>query len=85
MNCLYILEINPLSVALFAIIFSHSEGCLFLLFTVSFVVQNILSLIRTHLFIFVFSLHYSQRWIKENLAVIYVKECSAYVLLLRVS
>ena len=27
-SCLYIFEINSLSVALFAIIFSHSEGCL---------------------------------------------------------
>ena len=36
MSCLYILEINPLSVASFAIIFSHSEGCLFTLFIVSF-------------------------------------------------
>ena len=39
MSCLYILEINPLSVLLFAIIFSHSEGCLFILFIVSFAVQ----------------------------------------------
>ena len=31
MNCLYILEINPLSEVSFAIIFSHSEGCLFTL------------------------------------------------------
>ena len=31
MNCLYTLEINPLSVVSFAIIFSHSEGCLFTL------------------------------------------------------
>ena len=38
-TCLYILEINPLSVASFAIIFSHSEGCLFTLFIVSFAVQ----------------------------------------------
>ena len=30
-SCLYILEINPLSVVLFAIIFSHSESCLFTL------------------------------------------------------
>ena len=30
MSCLYILEINPLSVASFANIFSHSEGCLFI-------------------------------------------------------
>ena len=28
MSCFYILEINPLSVVSFAIIFSHSEGCL---------------------------------------------------------
>ena len=54
MSCLYILEINPLSIALFANIFSHSEGCLFVLFMVSFAVQKLLSLIRPHLFIFVF-------------------------------
>ena len=30
-SCLYIFEINSLSVALFAIIFSHSKGCLFTL------------------------------------------------------
>ena len=54
MNCLYILEINPLSVALFAIIFSHSESCLLKLFVVSFAVQKLLSLIRSHLFIFAF-------------------------------
>jgi len=28
-SCLYIFEVNSLSVASFAIIFSHSEGCLF--------------------------------------------------------
>ena len=33
-SCLYILEINPLSVVSFPIIFSHSEGCLFTLFIV---------------------------------------------------
>ena len=54
MSCLYILEINPLSVASFANIFSHFEGCLFVLFMVSFVVQKLLSLIKSHLFIFVF-------------------------------
>ena len=36
MSCLYIWEINPLSVVSFAIIFSHSEGCLFTLLIVSF-------------------------------------------------
>ena len=54
MSCLYILEINPLSVVSFATIFSHSQGCLFTLLIVSFTVQNLLSLIRCHLFTFVF-------------------------------
>ena len=54
MNFLYILEINPLSVVSFAFIFSHSEGCLFTLLIVSFAVQKLLSLIRSHLFTFVF-------------------------------
>ena len=53
-SCLYILEINSLSVASFAIIFFHSEGCLFTLLIVSFVVQKLLILIRSHLFIFAF-------------------------------
>ena len=34
LSCLYILEINYLSVVSFAIIFSHSEGCLFILLIV---------------------------------------------------
>ena len=54
MCCLYIFEINSLSVASFAIIFSHSEGCLFTLLVVSYIVQNLLSLIGYHLFIFCF-------------------------------
>ena len=54
MSCLYILEINPLSVISFAIIFSHSEGCLFTLLIVSFAVQKLLNLTRSHLFTFVF-------------------------------
>ena len=32
MNCLYFLEIKSLLVASFAIIFSHSVGCLFVFF-----------------------------------------------------
>ena len=52
MSCLYIFEISSLSVVSFAIIFSHSEGCLFTLLIVSFIVQKLLSLIRSHLFIF---------------------------------
>ena len=53
-SCLYIFEINSLSVASFVIIFSQSEGCLFPLLIVSFIVQKLLSLIRSHLFIFAF-------------------------------
>lgn len=50
-----VLEIKPLSVASFANIFSHSVDCLFILFMVSFAVQKLLSLIRSHLFTFVFT------------------------------
>ena len=51
-SCLYILEIKPLSVASFETIFSHSESCLFVFFWVSFAVQKLFSLIRSHWFIF---------------------------------
>ena len=54
MSCLYIMEINPLSIVSFAIIFSHSEGFLFTLHIVSFAVQKLLSLIRSHLLTFAF-------------------------------
>ena len=55
MSCLYIVEVSSLLVILFAIIFSLSEGCLFTLLIFSFIVQKLLSLIRSHLFIFVFT------------------------------
>ena len=44
-----------LSVDSFANIFSHSVGCLFVLFRVSFAVQKLLSLIKFHLFVVVFT------------------------------
>ena len=68
MSSLYILEITPLSVASFANIFSHSESCLFVLFMVPFVY-------------FCFYFHFSRRWVKKDLAVMYVIECPAYVFL----
>ena len=52
MSCLHILEINSLLVVSFAIIFSYSEGCLFILLILSFVVQKLFSLIKSHLFIY---------------------------------
>uniref|UniRef100_A0A8D0VMU1 Uncharacterized protein n=1 Tax=Sus scrofa TaxID=9823 RepID=A0A8D0VMU1_PIG len=53
-SCLYILEIKPLSVASFKTIFSHSVSCLSVFFFVSSAVQKLVSLIRSHWFIFVF-------------------------------
>ena len=53
-SCLYIFEINSLSVASFAIIFSHSDGCLFTLLRVSFAVKKLLILIMPYMFIFAF-------------------------------
>ena len=81
MSCLYILEINLMSVVSLAIIFSHSENCLFTLLVVSFAVQNLLSLIRSHLFTFVFTSRESRRWVREDLALIYVIKGSACVFL----
>ena len=51
MSCLYILESNPLLVASFANMFYHSVGCHFILFMISFAMQKLLSLIKSHLFI----------------------------------
>ena len=52
-NCLCVLETDPLFVASVANTFFYSEGCLFVLFMVSFAMQKLLSLIRPILFIFV--------------------------------
>ena len=54
LSWLYIFEFSFLSVASFAILFSHFEGCLFTLLIVSFVLQKLLILIRSYLFIFAF-------------------------------
>ena len=53
-SCLYIFVINFLSVASFVITFSNSEGCLFTLLLVSFVVQKLLILIRSYLLFVLF-------------------------------
>ena len=80
MSCLYILEINPLSVVSFAIIFSLSEGCLFTL--LSFLCcAKAFKFNQVPLVYFCFYFHYSRRWVIENLALLYVIECSAYVFL----
>ena len=72
------LGINPLPVISFANIFSYLVGCLFILLTVSFAVQKLLNLIKSHLFVFAL-VYYFRRQIQKNIIVIYIKECFAYV------
>ena len=78
MSCLQILEINPLSVESFANIFSHSLGCLCVLFMVFFAVQKLWSVIRSHLFIFVFISLILGDGLKKIL-LWFMSECPAYV------
>ena len=52
----YILGLNPLLVVSFAIIFSHSEGCLFTLLIVSLAVPKLFRFNQVPLFYF----HYSR-------------------------
>ena len=54
---LCMLDINPLLVISFANILSHSVGCLFVLSMIFFAVQKLLSLIKSDLFLFLFTLH----------------------------
>ena len=69
-SCLYILETNPLSVALFANIFSHSEGCLFILFVVSFALQKAFKLNYALLVCCCFYFHYCRRGVKKDLGAV---------------
>ena len=77
MSYLCILEINPSSVVSFAIIFSHSKSCLFTLLIVSFAVKKLFKFNQIPLVYFCFYFRYSRRWVIEDLALIYVIECSA--------
>ena len=76
---MYILEINPLSLVSFTNAFSHSVGYFFILFMVSFAVQKLLSLIRSHFVVFGF-IFITLGGRSKNI-VIYVKEYCAYVFL----
>ena len=79
MSCLHTSEINLLSVTSYANIFSNSVGFLFILLMASSAVQKLLSLIRSHLFVFIFIT--LRGGSKRNLAAVYVRECSAYIFL----
>ena len=62
MSCLHILEINPFLVLSFANIFPYFVGYIFVLLTVSFMVQKLLSSMRYHLFIFFFLFLLLSQW-----------------------
>ena len=80
MSCLYVLEINPSSISSFANIFSHSVGCLFISFMVSFAMQKLLGLIRSYLFNFVFiSITLGDR--SKKILLQFMSKCSAYIFL----
>ena len=69
MSCLYMLDINYQSCAN---IFSYLIQSLFVLLMASFAVQNLWSLIRSHLFIFAF-ISFTLGDISKKIPVIYVK------------
>ena len=74
MNCLCILEIKPFLFTSFANTFANLW--VLILFTVSFAVENLVSLIRFHFF---FNFLYSRRSLAKYIAMIYGKESSACV------
>ena len=71
LSCLQILGSNPMSVPLFANVFSHSVGCLFVLFMVCCV--NVFEFHYVPIVYFCFYFHNSGRWVIEDPAVIYVR------------
>ena len=72
MSCLYILEVNPLSVVSFAIIPSHSEGCLFHLAYSFLCHAKALLFNQVPLVYFCSYFCYFRRWVIEDLALICV-------------
>ena len=76
-SCLYILEINPMSVVYFAIIFSHFWGFSFHPAYSFLCCAKDFKFNQVPLVYFCFYFHYSRRWVIEDLALIYVIKCSA--------
>ena len=82
MSCLCILEINPLSVASFAYIFSHSMCCLSILFMFSLVVQKLLSLTRSNfLFLFYIFIFITLGGRSKKVLLRFTSKTSAYIFL----
>ena len=70
-----------MSVASFAIIFSHSEGYLFTLLIVSFIVQKLSSLIRSYLFL----RYWRKRYFHQDIYItsqadIHIQEYDKYII-----
>ena len=75
MSYFYTLGINPLLVTSFANIFSWSISCFFILFTVFFAVQKLLSFIKSHLSIFISITLGQERNLKKILLHLYQRTC----------
>ena len=82
MSSLYILEINSLSVVSFACYYFLPFWGLSFHLAYSFLCcAKAFKFSQIPLVYFCFYLHYSRMWVIENLALIYVIECSVYVFL----
>ena len=79
MSCLYILEINPLSVVFICYYFLPFQGLSFHLAYSFLCFAKAFKFNRVPLVYFCFYFHYTRRWVIEDL--IYVIKCSAYVFL----
>ena len=76
-SCLYILEINPLSVVSFAVVLPF-WGLSFHLAYSFLCCAKAFKFNQVPLVYFGFYFHYPRRWVLEDLVLIYVIECSAY-------
>ena len=79
MSCLYILEINPLSVISFANTFSHSEGFSSHLAYSFLCCAKAFKFNHVPLVYFCFDFYYSRRWVIEDLALIYVSATPVFL------
>ena len=75
MSCLYFWRL--ILCQFFHLLFLYSEGCVSTLFIVSFAMQKLLSLIRSHLFISAFVSFALGERSKKYIAMIYVKSVLA--------
>ena len=74
--CFFDVELYELFIS-FTNIFSHSVGCLFILSLVSFAVQKLLSLIRSHVYIFAF-ISFVIGDASKKILLRFMLECSAF-------